>query len=64
VNDKHKLLSVKELAAEMGRDRTYVWAMKRRGFEMPGGRATVAEARSFLARNPKPRSKDETREAA
>jgi hypothetical protein len=54
---REPLLSGKELAAALGRDRTYISAMKKRGFEMPGGRATLREARSFLARNPRPRSR-------
>ena len=39
------LLTIKELAAALKRSRFYVHAMKRRGFQMPGGVATVAEAR-------------------
>lgn len=54
------LLTIKELAARLGRNRTYVQAMKRRGFQMPGGVATVAEARRFLARNPQPRARNKT----
>ena len=38
------LLTIKELAAALKRSRFYVHAMKRRGFQMPGGVATVAEA--------------------
>lgn len=56
-NDEHEMKSCKELAAALGRERTYVAAMKRRGFWMPGGRATIAEARAWLARNPPPRSR-------
>lgn len=48
------LLSVKELAGRLRRCANYVWAMRRRGFPMPGGRATVGEARRWLRRNPKP----------
>lgn len=50
-----KLLSVKELASELGRARSYVEAMKSKGFIMPGGRTTVGRALSWLARNPAPR---------
>ena len=50
------LLSGKQLAAELGRDRRYISYMKRAGFIMPGGLATVEEARAWLARNPSPRS--------
>ncbi len=48
-----KLLSVKELAAELGRNRGYIFAMKEAGFVMPGSRATLSEARAWLAANPK-----------
>jgi hypothetical protein len=51
------MLSIKELAAALGRTREYISAMKRHGFMMPGGRATVAEARAWLARNPPPRAR-------
>lgn len=57
MNNDQKLMTGKELAAALGRERTYVSAMKRRGFVMPGGQATLAEARAWLARNPPPRSK-------
>lgn len=50
-----KLLSPKELADALGRNRTYVFAMKRRGFAMPGGRATLADALAWLEANPYPR---------
>lgn len=53
---KTDLLSIKELAFALGRGRTYVFAMKVRGFRMPGGRATLAEARVWLATHPKPRA--------
>lgn len=49
-----KLLSMKELANLLGRDIKYVWHMKRKGFSMAGGRATLGEARTFLAKCPKP----------
>jgi predicted sugar kinase len=52
-----QLLTIKELAATLGRSRTYVAAMKRAGFMMPGGQATLSEARAWLARNPPPRSR-------
>jgi len=40
------------LAKKLGMSRTYLWAMRRAGFEMPGGRATVEEARAWLRANP------------
>lgn len=59
-----QLLKIKELAAALRRPRSYVHAMKRRGFVMPGGTATLSEARAWLARNPAPRSEVEFRPAA
>lgn len=50
-----QLLTTKELAAALKRSRGYVQAMKARGFPMPGGTATVEEARAWLARHPQPR---------
>jgi len=58
------LLTIKELAAALKRSRFYVLAMKRRGFQMPGGVATVAEARRWLAQNPKPMSRNNTQHGA
>jgi hypothetical protein len=51
------LLTPKELANALRKNRTYVYAMKARGFLMPGGVATLEAARSWLVRNPCPRSK-------
>lgn len=58
-----QLLTIKELAAALKKDRRYVSYMKRMGFIMPGGVATVEEARSWLARNPSPRSCERRRYA-
>lgn len=58
------LLAIKELAAELKVSRRFVTYMKARGFQMPGGRATVSEARGWLARNPAPCSKREFKAAA
>lgn len=52
-----ELLTSKELAYALKRSVTYVYAMRAQGFIMPGGRATLREAQSFLARNPAPRVK-------
>lgn len=52
----NELLSVCELAASLKRSESYVWAMRRRGFEMVGGRATLSEARAFLRGCPHPRA--------
>lgn len=51
------LFNAKELAFLLKRSRTYIYAMKRRGFQMAGGVATLAEARNWLAQNPNPRRK-------
>jgi hypothetical protein len=51
------LLTAKELASALRRSVKYVYAMKSHGFQMPGGLATLAEARSWLVRNPPPRGK-------
>lgn len=47
-----ELMTVKELAAAMKRSPWYVYAMRRAGFPMPGGTATVQEARDWLAARP------------
>lgn len=49
------LLTPKELGSELQRNARYVYAMVARGFRMPGGTATVAEARAWLTTNPCPR---------
>ena len=49
-----RLLSTGELAAALGRSVRYVYAMRASGFLMPGGRATLLEARAWLVRNPSP----------
>lgn len=48
----NELLNVNELADALRHHRSYVTDMKRAGFEMPGGMATVAEARQWLRDNP------------
>ena len=49
-----RLLSVKELADALGRSVRYVFYMKAKGFEMPGGRTTLSEALRFLEKNDHP----------
>jgi hypothetical protein len=49
-----ELYSVKELAAKLKRSERYVWWMRRRGFPMPGDRATLTAAIVWLAKNPFP----------
>lgn len=48
-NHTHKMRTVTELAALMNVSRNYIIAMKRHGFATPGGKASLAMARSFLA---------------
>lgn len=50
------LFTPKELAVLLKRARSYVFAMKRRGFRMVNNRATLTEARAWLAANPLPRA--------
>lgn len=63
-NLEGKPLTIKELAAAFRRNRTYIQAMKRNGFVMIDGKATVAEAKAWLARNPPPRSQRTFKAAA
>ncbi len=49
-----ELLSRKELGAALKRSDRYIVAMKQRGFQMPGGRATINHALRFLSRVPNP----------
>lgn len=51
------LLTRKELAAALKRHVSYVSAMKSKGFKMPGGTATLSEARAFLRRVKWPRAR-------
>lgn len=46
------LLFADELAEALRRSRCYIYAMKKAGFAMPGGTATVAEAREWLRAHP------------
>jgi hypothetical protein len=48
----NELLSGKELAAALKRTPTYVSAMHREGFPMPGNRATVNQALIWLHEHP------------
>lgn len=52
MNATEKLLYPDELADALRRGRCYVFAMKKAGFTMPGGTATLSEARNWLRRNP------------
>lgn len=42
------LLSVKELAVALRRSTSYIYAMRNAGFPMPGGRARIHEAMTWL----------------
>jgi len=46
-------LTPKELAAALGRSRTYVYAMRAQGFRMPGNMATLQQALDWLERRPR-----------
>jgi|LakMenEpi03Aug12_release.lakeMendotaPanAssembly.Ray.scaffolds.fasta_scaffold1432264_2 hypothetical protein len=50
------LFSTKELAAMLKRAPSYVYAMRAKGFPMPGGRARVSEALAWLTKHPQPRA--------
>lgn len=54
---KAPMLTTKELASQLRKHPSYVYAMRARGFRMPGDVATVPEARRWLARNPHPRAR-------
>lgn len=49
-----RLLTAKELASELNRSVHYIYQMRRRGFRMIGGRATLESAMKWLDKNPKP----------
>lgn len=46
------LLYADELAEGLRRGRGYVYAMKKHGFQMPGGTATLGDARTWLRERP------------
>lgn len=54
---KSEQFTIKELAGHLKRHRNFVGAMVAQGFPMPGGRATLEEARAWLISHPKPRSR-------
>jgi hypothetical protein len=57
IPEHHRLMSVKELAEAIRKAPSYVYSMKALGFPMPGGVATVFEARAWLSTNPHPRKR-------
>lgn len=52
---KIELLTPKELAGALKRNVSYVYAMRARGFSMPGNRGTLADALAWLTSHPQPR---------
>jgi hypothetical protein len=53
---KHEqLLTAKELAEALRRHPTYVYAMRKAGFPMPGFRATLSSAIAWVTDHPQPR---------
>lgn len=64
-SDDPRLFNVNDLAAVLGVNRAFVTRLKRCGFKMPAGRATVSMAHEFLKKNPDlhdPRFPDRKRE--
>lgn len=49
-----QLYTSKQLAEKLQRHINFVYGMRRSGFRMPGGTATLAEARAFLRGHPHP----------
>jgi len=56
-------LTAKELAARPRKHATYIYAMTRRGFPMPGRTATLRQALDWLTKNPHPRRKRKPRKS-
>lgn len=50
--EQERLLNVNELAWALRRSRQYVYWMKKWEFSMPGGTATLSEARQWLREHP------------
>jgi len=46
----HRMRTTKDLALELDVSAAYIRAMKKAGFSMPGGKASLAMARQFLAK--------------
>lgn len=51
---RNEFLTAKELAGVLRRSVRYIYRMRERGFAMPGGTATVMEARKWLSEHPRP----------
>lgn len=52
MDNDNTLLTVKEVAVKLKRSPAYVYKMKRAGFTMTAGRATLSEAICWLKSNP------------
>ena len=50
--DDNTLRYADDLAEALGKGRTYIYAMKKEGFKMPGGTSTVVEGRAWLKDHP------------
>jgi len=57
MTESEPLLTRKELAEKLRRNVCFVARMRALGFKMPGGTATLSEARIWLLRNPFPFSR-------
>jgi hypothetical protein len=57
MDPKSDLLTAKELAQQIRKHVTYVYAMRRLGFPMPGRVATLSAALRFLQKHPAPRGR-------
>jgi hypothetical protein len=53
----HQLLTCKELAQVLRKNVRYVYAMRSRGFLMPGNVATLDAALAFLTHTPHPQAR-------
>ena len=51
-SDDARLFNVNDLAAALGVNRAFISKLKRCGFKMPCGRATVAMTHDFMRSNP------------
>ena len=51
-HDDTQLLSPKELARRLNRHANYIYLMRKAGFPMPGYRAAVEDALTWLEQNP------------
>jgi hypothetical protein len=64
MTEEEKRYTCKELAGILRRSVSFIYAMRRRGFTMPGGVSTLSRAEVWLVRNPNPRGKERNRHTA